>query len=63
MNPWFTQTVAVLAWALAIQGRPSVLAAAKPSVVPNTERRLMLDMTVSFPCLARRAVRALIVVV
>ena len=36
--------MAVFAWALAIYGRPSVPAAAKPSVVPSTERRLMFAM-------------------
>src|SRR6201995_2751229 len=48
-NPWLTQTVAVVAAALAMYGLPSVVAAASPTEPRSTDLRLYLPIAITLP--------------
>src|ERR1700741_3426944 len=49
-NPWLTQTVAVVAAALAIYGLLSPAAAASPREPRSTDLRLYLSISIILPC-------------
>src|SRR5215467_13764854 len=52
-NPWLTQTVAVVAAALAMYGLLSVAAAASPREPRSIDLRLYLSIPITLPCRAQ----------